>query len=104
MIKKTWETFSHEFKCSIVVLFNKKKNLSMASFLDTLDYRALGRKTCYLKESTVIGWLKDDNLQFSISSPQFFDRLPEARERKRKQGRYHHFEKRLARKLQQDKD
>jgi hypothetical protein len=52
----------------------------------------------------VSGWLKDDNVQFSISSPHLFDILAEARERKQKQGRYHHFETHLARKLQQDID
>jgi hypothetical protein len=104
MMTKTRETFSLEFKCSIVVLFNKNKNPSMTRFLDTLDYRALGRQKGYLKESTVRGWLKDNNVQMSISSPQFFDRLDEARKSKRKQGRYHHFETGLARKLQQDID
>jgi hypothetical protein len=54
----------------------------MTSFLDTFDYRALGRQKGYLKESNVRCWLKDDNVQFSSSSPQFIDRLAEARERK----------------------
>jgi hypothetical protein len=40
----------------------------------------------------------------SIASPQFFERLVEARERKRKQGRYHEFEKLLARKLRENID
>jgi hypothetical protein len=104
MMINTWETFSHEFRCSIVVLLNKNNDRLMTSFLDTLDYRALGRQKGYLKESTVRGWLKDDNVLFSISSPQFIDRLDEALEIKRKQGRYHHFETRLARRLQQDID
>jgi hypothetical protein len=97
MMINTWETFSHEFRCSIVVLLNKNNDRLMTSFLDTLDYRALGRQKGYLKESTVRGWLKDDNVLFSISSPQFIDRLDEALEIKRKQGRYHHFETRLTR-------
>jgi hypothetical protein len=104
MMTKTRETFTLEFKCSIVVLFNNKKNPLMTRFLDTLDYRALGRQKVYLKESTVRGWLKDNKVQITISFPQFFDILAEARESKRKQGRYHHFETRLARKLQQHID
>jgi hypothetical protein len=99
MMTKTQETFSLEFKCSIVVLFNKKKNPSMKKILDTLDCRALGRQKGYLKESTVRGCLKDDDVQMSISSPRFFERFSEALESERKQGKYHHFETRLARKL-----
>jgi hypothetical protein len=99
---KSRETFSFEFKCSIIALFNRKNNPSMTKFLDTLDYRALGRQKGYLKESTVRGWLKDDAVQMSIASPQLFERLDEARESKRKKRRYHHFETRLARKLRED--
>jgi hypothetical protein len=104
MMTKPRETFSLELKCSIVVLFNKKKNPSMTKFLDTLDFRALGRQKGYLKESTVRGWSKDDDVQMSISSPQFFERLADARESKRKQGRYCHFKTHLARKLRRDID
>jgi hypothetical protein len=39
-----------------------------------------------------------------IASPRFFERLDEASERKQKHGRYHDFEKRLARKLLEDID
>jgi 23S rRNA G2069 N7-methylase RlmK/C1962 C5-methylase RlmI len=104
MMTKTRETFSLEFKCSVVVLFNRKNNHSVTNFLNTLDYGALGRRKGYLKESTVRGWLNDHNIQTSIASPQFFERLDEARESKRKQGRYHDFETRLARKLREDID
>jgi hypothetical protein len=48
MMTKTRETFSLEFKCSIVVLFNKKNNPSITTFLDTLDYKALGQQKGYL--------------------------------------------------------
>jgi hypothetical protein len=104
MMKKVQETFSLEFKCEIVVLFNRQNNNSVTNFLHTLDYGALGRRKGYLKESTVRGWLNDHNIQISIASPQFFERLDEARERKRKQGRYHDFEKRLASRLREDID
>jgi hypothetical protein len=104
MMTQSREICSHELKCSIVVLFKKKKNPSMTRLLDTLDYRDLGRKKGYLKESTVRGWLKYDNVQNRISSPQFFDRLAKACERKRKQGRYHHLETLLTRRLRQDID
>jgi hypothetical protein len=104
MMTKTQETFSFEFKCLIVVLFNKNKNPSMTRLIYTLDYRALGRQKGYLKESSGRGWLKDDNLQMSIFYLQFFDRLAEARESKQKEGRYHHFKTRLASKLRQDID
>jgi hypothetical protein len=57
-----------------------------------------------LKESTERGWLNDHAIQMSIDSPQFLERLDEARERKWKQGRYHDFEKRLARKFREDID
>jgi hypothetical protein len=49
--------------------------------------------------STVRGWLKDNDVQMSFYSPQLFERLDEARESKRKQGRFHHFETRVASKL-----
>jgi 23S rRNA G2069 N7-methylase RlmK/C1962 C5-methylase RlmI len=73
-------------------------------FCSTVDYRAIGEKKGYLKESTVRGWLKDDAVQMSIDSPQFFERFDKARESKRKQGRYHHSETRLVRKLRGDID
>jgi hypothetical protein len=76
----------------------------MTKFLDTLDYRALGQQKGYLKESTARGWLKYDDVKMSISSPQFFERLADAHESKRKQGRYHHLETRLERKLRRDID
>jgi hypothetical protein len=43
MMTKTRETFSLEFKCSIVVLFNRQNNHSVINSLHTLDYGALGR-------------------------------------------------------------
>jgi hypothetical protein len=104
MMTKTRETFSLEFKCTIVILFNIKNNHSVKTFLDTLDYRALGRQKGFLKDSTVRGWLNNKNIQMSIASPQFKERLDEARESRRKQGRYHDFETRLATKLRDDKD
>jgi hypothetical protein len=44
MITKSREKFSLEFKCKIVILFNIKHNHSVKTFLDTLDYKALGRQ------------------------------------------------------------
>jgi hypothetical protein len=58
----------------------------------------------FLKDSTVRGWLNNKNIEMSIASPQFKEILDEARESKRKQGRYHEFETLLARKLRDDKD
>jgi hypothetical protein len=104
MMTKTRETFSLEFKCTIVILFNRKNKHSVKTFLDTLDYRALGRQKGFLKDSMVRGWLNNKNIEMSIASPQFKERLDEARESKRKQGRYHDFETRLARKSRDDKD
>jgi hypothetical protein len=101
---KTRETFSLEFKCSIVIMFNRNNNPSMTTFLDILDYRALGRQKGYLKESTVRGWLKDNDAQMSIASPQVFETLDEAHESKRKQGIYHHLKILSARKLRGDID
>jgi outer membrane translocation and assembly module TamA len=104
MMTKKRETFSLEFKCTIVILFNIKNNHSVKAFLDTLDYRALGQQKGFLKDSTVRGWLNNKNKQMSIASPQFKERLDEARESKREQGRYHYFETRLTRKFQDGKD
>jgi hypothetical protein len=91
MMTKTRETFSLEFKCTIVILFNRNNNHLVKTFLDTLDYKALGRQKGFLKDSTLKGWLNNKNIQMSIASPQFKERLYEARKSKRKQGRYHDF-------------